>query len=44
MEWGSDDDDEKAFAELMEEEARADAVEDEEHMQILICLAGLCAE
>jgi hypothetical protein len=43
MEWGSDDDDEHAFAKLMEEEAEAYVAEDEEHMQILTCLAGLCA-
>jgi hypothetical protein len=42
MEWGSDDD-EKVFTELMEEEAEAEAKEDEEHMQILTCMDGLCA-
>ena len=38
------DDDEQTFLELIEEEeADADAA-DEEHLQILACLAGLCAE
>jgi hypothetical protein len=42
MEGGSDDD-EQASAELMEYEADADAAEDEEYMQILTFLAGMCA-
>jgi hypothetical protein len=42
MEWGSEDDDEQDFTELMEEEAEADVAEDVAHMQILTCLAGMC--